>query len=383
MQASDIAQRKLKFQIIMPAIIIPFLVLLFYSLGGGKGKKEDPQQQAVKGLNPTVPSPALDEKKQDKMTLYEQAEKDSLEKERSSQYDPFSAWMPKPDSNEIVYANKPEQKVENKLTELQQILNSKEPEQALIANPTYSDNQARQMRDLENLISNYQQRAPEEQDNELAQMDSMLEKILDIQHPERVKDRMSPSSEHKQQQQQILTTSNPQQENSNRFYELEEDHELSPASTTIHAVVDRDQELVSGATAVFRLSEDCYISSTMIPAGTLLYGECSLNNERLNCTIKSIQYRNNNYPVSLNVLDAKDGITGIYIPGAITRDVAKQGTNDAIQNLQLATLDQSLGAQATSAAIETAKKLITRKTRLIKATLKAGHPVLLISNKND
>ncbi len=375
MQPNDIAKRKLKFKMIMPAIIIPFLALLFYSLGGGKNDKQNQQQQTVKGLNPTVPSPSLDEKNpKDKMSIYQQAENERLAKERSSQYDPFAAWMPKPDSNEIPAAAKPEIAVEKKLNELQQLVNTKEPEDNVTRGSPYSRNHNQQISNLETLIHNYQQRAPEEQNAELTRMDSMLEKILDIQHPDRVRDKIALPFDHNKDKPNTITLTKRDSEPTNTFFELENEFELNTASTTIQAVVDKDQIIVSGSTATFRLSQDCYISNTMIPTGSLVYGECTLNSERLNCTIKSIQYRNNNYPVSLSVIDSKDGIAGIYIPGAITREVAKQGSNDAIQNLELATLDQGIGAQATSAAIETAKKLITRKTRLIKATLKSRAP---------
>ena len=79
--------------------------------------------------------------------------------------------------------------------------------------------------------------------------------------------------------------------------------------------------------------------------------------------------------------DDLDGIAGIYIPGAITRDVAKQSTDQAIQSIRLASLDPSVGAQAASAGIQAAKSLIGRKVKLVKVTVKAGYRVLLRDNK--
>ena len=72
-----------------------------------------------------------------------------------------------------------------------------------------------------------------------------------------------------------------------------------------------------------------------------------------------------------------DGISGIYIPGAITRDVAKQSVDHATQGFGLTTLDPSLAAQAANAGIEAARSLVSKKVKLMKVTLKAGYRVLL------
>ena len=76
-----------------------------------------------------------------------------------------------------------------------------------------------------------------------------------------------------------------------------------------------------------------------------------------------------------------DGINGIYIPGAISREVAKQSTDRAMQGIGLTTLDPSLGAQAAGVGIEAAKNLFSNKTKLVKVTVKAGYQVLLQDQK--
>lgn len=72
-----------------------------------------------------------------------------------------------------------------------------------------------------------------------------------------------------------------------------------------------------------------------------------------------------------------DGLAGIHIPGAITRDVAKQSADNSLQMMELTTLDPSLKAQATAAGINTAKSLLSRKVKLVKVMVKAGYKVLL------
>jgi hypothetical protein len=95
-----------------------------------------------------------------------------------------------------------------------------------------------------------------------------------------------------------------------------------------------------------------------------------------------MRYQNNLFPVSLAVFDL-DGIDGIHVPGAITRDAAKQSGDRAIQSIGMTTFDQSIGAQAASAGIELSRNLLSKKVKLIKVSVKAGYQVLLRDNKRD
>ncbi len=96
-------------------------------------------------------------------------------------------------------------------------------------------------------------------------------------------------------------------------------------------------------------------------------------------SIASIHYRDNILPVSLEVYDL-DGLAGIYVPGSVSRDVAKQSTDQAVNSIGMTTLDPSLAAQATSAGIQAAKTLVSKKVKLVKIAVKAGYRVLLKDN---
>ena len=76
-----------------------------------------------------------------------------------------------------------------------------------------------------------------------------------------------------------------------------------------------------------------------------------------------------------------DGIDGIYIPGAISRDVAKTSADRSLQTLGLNGVTDSWGAQAAEMGIEAAKSLMSKKVKLIKVVIKAGYQVLLYDEK--
>jgi conjugative transposon TraM protein len=101
-----------------------------------------------------------------------------------------------------------------------------------------------------------------------------------------------------------------------------------------------------------------------------------LNGERLEVEINSIRCNNSLYPVKLAIYDM-DGLPGIYVPGAITRDVAKQSADNPLQLMELNALDPSLKAQATATGINAVKNLLSKKAKLVKVTVKAGYRVLL------
>jgi hypothetical protein len=81
-------------------------------------------------------------------------------------------------------------------------------------------------------------------------------------------------------------------------------------------------------------------------------------------------------PVSLSVYDL-DGLPGVNAPGTAERDVAKQSTDQAIQSLSLATMDESVGAQAATASIQAAKTLMGQKIRVVKISVPDNYRVIL------
>jgi conjugative transposon TraM protein len=229
-----------------------------------------------------------------------------------------------------------------------------------------------------------------EEDAEMQQIESVLEKILDIQHPERVKEKLK-----SQKPEMMLNTFTVEAVNkqnniselvaptkgyasgsydsmnevpritiaSNGFYGLEDELMLQrEVGNAIEAVIHGTQELVAGATVRMRLLNDVTINSSFIEKDQFVYGTCAINDERLTIQINSIRSGNSLLPVSLSVYDL-DGLEGIYIPGAITRDAAKQASDDALQSVQLMSLDPSIGQQAAGAGIEAAQRTTEQKSK--------------------
>jgi conjugative transposon TraM protein len=250
---------------------------------------------------------------------------------------------------------------------------------------------------LEELMHTMSQK--EGDDPEVQQLNGMLEKILDIQHPERVKEKIRQTSVEnkgrlfavsKVDEHDVVTLLSNQQLTSNdnstgklplnRFYSIDEGELSTEVSNAIDAVIHEKQTLVDGSTVKLRLINDVYIGGVLIPKHHFLFGTASIDGERLMVKINSIRYLNALFPVELSIYDL-DGMEGVYIPGAITRDVAKQSADRAVQNIGLSSIEQTIGMQVANTGIEAAKSLVSKKVKLVKVTVKAGYQVLLRDKK--
>lgn len=401
---------------VVPILVLPFTAFLFWSLGGGKGVAAP--VTSAQGINASLPSAQLAKNEPgDKLSLYQQADQDSVALKEQLRNDPFwqdSLHNPPEISPFSVTAASPgtynneagERQVRDKLALLQEQLRteSEKPAPAINTAEMAYQKQDEDIAQLENMmqqLSGSGTAAPV--DPELTQLNGMLEKVLDIQHPDRVreklrttsakeKDRVFPARQQAVQPWEDLFSA-PDTGNKRTaplsmratpehiaFYGLEAP-QVETANNGITAVIHETQTLVSGANVKLRTTQDMYLQGKLIPAGTFVAGLTALNGERLQIHVTHVRFQDAVFPVDLAVFSL-DGIEGIHIRGAISRDAAKQGADDALQTLQMSSLDPSITAQAASAGIETVKSFLSKKTKLVHVTVKADHPVLLM-NAND
>lgn len=411
-QRSQAFLRKRKMMLVLPFIVIPFITLAFWALGGGKGNAAATLSKN-KGLNLNLPDAALkDDKETNKLGFYELMEKDSTKMEEWMRNDPYyklkedSLEFPSADLEQITqstatkynqrlnispYASttiNPEQKLLQKLALLEKQLNK--PVNDTVPKNTNTDyNSGNDFSGDVSKLEYMMQQANNTTgtDPEITQLNTTLEKILDIQHPQRFREKLNESeiknkgkvfTVTKQSHHpgiSLLDTQKNQAQGEIGFYGI--DKPLSVfEQNAIEAVVHETQTLVNGSVIKIRLTNDVYVNGTLIPKGSFVFGFVSLNDERLTVEINSIRTNQSIFPVKLQVYDM-DGLAGIYIPGAITRDVAKQSADNSLQLMELSSIDPSFKAQATAAGISTVKSLLSRKVKLIKVMVKAGYRVLL------
>jgi conjugative transposon TraM protein len=301
-------------------------------------------------------------------------------------------------------ADSADKEVFKKLQELDKVLSKTnnphfdDPAKSKIATSPKEDVNHERLAQLEQMMAGLgeEDEPVTEVDPEMTELNGMLDKIMQIQNPELQFEHTRKQSLENRKQVFPVTTVTDQmhftllggqseisdslehgkQTQPNGFHSLENQRRDMQMRNAIEAVIDQNQTLVTGATIKFRLTTDIFIAGTHIPAGSFLYGKASLNQERLRANIESVKSGNSLFPVSLSVYDM-DGMEGIYVPGALSRDVGKQFSDRAIQGINIPIIDPSLGAQAASAGIEAAKTFLGWKTKLIQVSVKAGYKVLL------
>lgn len=410
-----------KMMLVLPLLVLPFITMLFWVLGGGKGKETALSIERKPGLNMLLPNPKLKEDSSlDKMSYYDQASVDSIKREEQKKKDPNYS-MIKADESSLEYDGyfdpdltsmrsqkdglktgylKPEneQKMYQKLEALQKAIAEppkvsgydQDMREFQYQKPPYGE--SAEMKNLEQLMAAMS--APSEPDPELAQLGGMLENILDIQHPERVQEKLRQNSKiqkgkvfsmsRKADEQSISSIQNTSQslikQETNSFYSLDEQTVNEEMQNAVEAAVHETQTIVNGSIVKIRLVHDVFINGVLIPRNSFVFGTASLKGERLEIKISTIKYLNSIFPVELSVFDI-DGIKGIYIPGTINRDVAKASADRSMQSIGLAGVSDSWGAQAAGMGVEAAKTLLSKKVKLIKVAVKAGYKVLLYDEK--
>jgi conjugative transposon TraM protein len=389
-------------------------------------QKAEAQAQKQEGFNIKLPDAILkDDKPMNKMSYYDQAQLDSARFRELIKNDPnyksltlsepsdslsgqnrFQELPDKRGLNTSLYGSggyndRNEEKIYRKLAELDKEL-SKPVNPTAEANYDYhkdtkSNNKVAKVGSedidrLEQMMDMMNQH--DKEDPELQQLNGMLEKILDVQHPERIQEKLRRTSQARKDQVFAVSTKTDDIPVSllganqitgsqlNGFYSLDNEKNIGQEQNAIRAVIHETQTVVDGSTVKLRLINDIFINGVRIPKDHFLFGIASLNGERLSIKIKSIASNNSLFPVELSVYDM-DGLDGIYIPGAITRDVAKQSADRSMQTIGLTSLDPSWGAQAAGAGIEAAKTLFSKKVKLVKVTVKAGYQVLLYDEKQS
>lgn len=402
-------QKQRKMLMVLPMLAVPFLTVLFWSLGGGRSDgSEKPLQE--KGLNQALPETAVPETGFSKLNYYDRAEQDSSRQRTLQNKDPF--FMTNKPLEEVFdyeidsgdklvkssFRSPQEEKVVERLKALQSAVAQPPQPRGDRFRASERETSSKTDADIKRLeaIASSIETAPEE-DREMQQINGMLQNILDIQHPQRVQDRMK--KEQRLREGKASAIAMPSENNvigdlskevtsgkadtfSNDFFSLEDNQSVGPDKNAIEAVIAESQVCVNGSIIKLRLSQDIELDGVRIPKNTFVFGTASLKGERLNVEIASIRFQSSVFVVELLLYDM-DGMEGIYIPGAISREVAKASAERSIQPLGITSLDDSWGAQAAGAGIEAAKSLMSKKVKQVKATVKSGYHVLLKDKKRN
>ena len=399
------------------ALPVIAVIIAVISLTTGHKKPTD-KAKTQAGFNTSLPAPNLPKDDKNKLEVYMQAQLDSTKLLQEAAKDPYigkrtssptTQTSPgKPGDLSLSSAIRPglgvvttpfeddnEKKVNDRLQKIYAALGSQAeqsgdhslpsmpPTGPAVASPEISR--------LEKLMQEFQKKDTAG-NPQLEQVSKVLDKIMDIQHPDRVaqtaassfgagvKDNVLPVQSHPLIPADSTAVSDVAVSTTG-FFGLDDNQDSAQSPTNaIEAVVHTSQVVQTGSIVKLRLLQPIYIGGEMIPANSFIYGPAAITGERVTIQLTNAICGGRILPISMSVYDGSDGLLGLYVPGMITRDVVKQGMSQGVQSLNIGSLDPSLGAQAAAAGIATAQSLLSRKISLVKATLKAGHLAILKSS---
>jgi hypothetical protein len=331
-----------------PVIVLPFLVMVFYSLGGGQGVKRASAGGAL-GLNTELPGMYVDPKKEaiDKLGAYFKAEQDSMRRKQYEMRDPYRTPVSAPGVGQA--AIRKDVKADELLEQLDDLRERLQAPPKVVVRPVMEAHPAGtrflpKMPDADTPAA----------DPQLEKLNIMLDKVIRIQHPgEGVR---APEAADRLVSEEVLPADS--------------------ASNSIAAVIPVDETLVTGGTIPLRLGEDVRVHGILIQRGQWVYGTVTINGDRMQVHVRSLRDGLNIYNTDLQVYDL-DGLPGIQIPGMLSRDVAKESADEGVNGLNVLAYNSSLGASAAEAGVQAAKTFIGRKVRLVRVAVRAGYEVLL------
>ncbi|MEQ7802243.1 conjugative transposon protein TraM [Pedobacter sp. ASV1-7] len=338
---------KRRILLILPVLVLLFSALAFYAMGWGNPEKSEAETQP-KGINANLPDAQFKaQEPKDKMGIYKLTESGSDTSNGIEAVAGRFGFAPVEDPQT--------RQINEKLAAINREINSP-------AAPVKSYDQlnrktafsvdapmGKDVARLESLMKNMQ--PPAEEDPEMVQLHSLMDKIMAVQNPELARKNVKPVA-----------------------------GEVDSLFKAIPAVIAGNQKAVQGSVVELRLLDSVRLNGQLIPKGHLVFGLAEFSNQRLNLQIRNIRLGTSVIPVNLTVFDKRDAMPGINAPEALLTDAVNRGSVDAVSSIGLMGFDQSLSTQIAGAGLDAAKSLFNKKVKRVKQKLKAGYPLLLRDN---
>lgn len=387
--------KKNKPLLFLPLVLIPFIVLIFYVLGGGEKKEKEEQkqkeQQAVKGVNYTLPDADKSVAIYDKMDNY------SSKKEVTISHDYNIAGETDSTNEESL---KEETLTEEKLLSEKKNLYKNDPVPELnadVSTDLLAHIRQKEMKVREDLENSQAEAKSQNEDAGLNQTEKDKKQsndqkgsttiaptaIEELDKVFRQNSRLARQNDSLNIRLKETSAKNEKLEaEKNKRFTLEKDGKsgFKPKDTAvpvIEAEVYETTTVLTGNRVKLRLLEEAWLNGVKIPVNTFLYGICEVTNERLQIEVMQIPVEEKFVPVQVTVCDL-DGLPGLYVPDNASRKVAKEVGSSANTSSMFGVSNNPMTYMGMQAADRTAQSLL-KMIRIKKVTIKKNTLVYLIN----
>lgn len=380
---------------ILPLILLPFVVLLFYILGGGNPTgNEEQKNTGNKGANYSIPQAESSIEIADKLEAYEQqggrastrdygilANMDSMNNPGQPLIlpeDSVARDFVGEQSVNVNISNNLLAHIKQKKEEINRELNAPESRQTksearteksvnLVNGKNTTKNES--LVNTESIPVILQKTGIEELDQVFEENVALTRQNDSLKFILRQMQQQQPEQQKKEKTKFTL-----EKKNGSAFQKQQ------PKNSLIRAEIYETSTVLDGNRVKLRLLEDTWLDGRKIPENTFIYGICKVNNERLHITVTQLPVENNFLPVDLAIHDL-DGLPGLYVPGNAARKVTREVGSSTNTSSIFGMTDNPLTYAGVRAADRTAQTLL-RRVRLKKVTVKKNTLVYLI-NQNQ
>ena len=379
----------------LPLVLIPFIVLIFYVLGGGEKKEKEEQkqkeQQVVKGANYTLPDADKSVAIYDKMDNY------SSKKEVATSHD-YNIAGETDSTNEETLAE--ESLSEEKLLSGKRNLYKNDPVPELnadVSTDLLKHIQQKERKVREDLENSQTEAKPQNEDADSNQSEKDKKQSDDQKGSASIAptgieelDKVFRQNRELAKRNDSLIIRIKETSAKNEKLEVEKNKHSTlekggksgfkpkeSAVPVIEAEVYETSTVLTGNRVKLRLLEEAWLDGVKIPVNTFLYGICEVNNERLQIEVLQIPVGEKFVPVQVTVCDL-DGLPGLYVPDNASRKVAKEVGSSANTSSMFGVSNNPLTYMGMQAADKTAQSIL-RMIKIKKVTIKKNTLVYLIN----
>ncbi|WP_320113224.1 conjugative transposon protein TraM [Draconibacterium orientale] len=372
---------------ILPLVLLPFVILIFWVLGGGgaQGEKEKLAQSPNRGINYDLPDADNSIEIYDKMEAYQKddqqvAEVSEVNIQDTSQNEEVSLQDSMVQDNTLLDENADQEKIlahiRNKEKLVQQELQG-EPVVHKMKTTTPSQFQSNPVEPIaKKQVKTKKVVTPTTPTTGIEELDEIIDKnVLLSRKNDSLNFYLQQAQGRLQQIEAIQNRSFTLEKKRSSGFNREEktEHDL------IKAEIYETATVLNGNRVKLRLLEDTRINGQQIPQNSFIYGVCKIKNERLLIDITQLPVENSFVPVKLTIYDL-DGLEGLYVPDNAARKVYQEVGASTNTSSLMGVTNNPLTYTGIRTADRAAQTMLKR-VRLKKVTVKKNTLVYIINQK--
>lgn len=372
---------------ILPLVLLPFVILIFWVLGGGGTPegKEKLAQSPNKGINYDLPDADNSIEIYDKMEAYQKDESQvaqvpEVDVNDTTRQEDVSIQDTMEQDNTLLDENANQGQILAHIRNKEKLVQQELQGEPIVRNGGKTAFPQSQSNPKETVVKKQAETTksvtPTSPTTGIEELDEIIDKnVLLSRKNDSLNFYLQQAQGRLQQIEAIQNRSFTLEKKRSSGFNREEKTEHVLIKAEIYETVT----VLNGNRVKLRLLEDTWINAQKIPRNTFIYGICKIKNERLLIEITQMPVQENFVPVKLAIYDL-DGLEGLYVPDNAARKVYQEVGASTNTSSLMGVTNNPLTYTGIRAADRAAQTMLKR-VRLKKVTVKKNTLVYIINQK--